>query len=90
MEAGQGIRQGTHRGNVIYLHVLAWDGNSVKLPPLPGRIVKAEVLTGGTVGWSQDAGGLVLLVPVADHREIDTIVQMTTFFPSSITNNRSL
>ena len=62
--------------NVIYLHVLAWDGDSVKLPPLPGRIVKAEVLSGGTVEMKQDTGGLVLSVPTADRQEIDTIVQL--------------
>ena len=67
----------TQRNDAIYLHVLAWDGESVKLPPLAGRIVKAEVLTGGTVEMKQDAGGLVLSVPAADRREIDTIVQLT-------------
>ena len=66
----------THRGDVIYLHVLAWDGDSLKLPPLFGRIVKAEVLTGGAVEMKQDAGGLVLSVPAADRREIDTIVEL--------------
>ena len=66
----------THRGDAIYLHVLAWDGDSLKLPPLAGRIVKAEVLTGGTVDVKQDAGGLVLSVPAADRKDIDTIVQL--------------
>ena len=74
-EPGKGYVS-TQRNDAIYLHVLAWEGDSVKLPPLAGRIAKAEVLTGGAVEMKQDAAGIVLSVPAADRREIDTIVRL--------------
>ncbi len=64
----------THRGNVIYVHVLNWGKDRLVLPAIPKKIVKATLLTGGIVTASQDARGITVSVPAADRREIDTIV----------------
>ena len=67
----------TRKGNAIYLHIFDWSGNEVVLPPLPRKqISKAEVLTGGTIGWKTDDSGLVLTVPEKSHQNIDTIVKL--------------
>ena len=37
----------TRKGNSIYVHVFAWNGDRVMLPPLDARIVATNVLGGG-------------------------------------------
>ena len=66
----------TQRGATIYLHVLAWDGDAVKLPPLPDKVAKADLLTGGKVHLRQGGEGIVVAVSAADQKEIDTIVRL--------------
>ena len=38
----------TRKGNTVYLHVFAWDGETVKLPPVEAKIVATRVLSGGS------------------------------------------
>ncbi len=58
----------------IYLHVLAWPDNVLKLPAIPNKVVASSVLTGGTVQVSQTGEGLSVSVPKEHRRELDTIV----------------
>jgi alpha-L-fucosidase len=44
------------------------------LPPLPAKIVKSRVLTGGTASVKQSDSGIEIAVPKSDRQEIDTIV----------------
>ena len=37
----------TRKGHTVYLHVLAWPEEVLKLPALPAKIVKSSLLTGG-------------------------------------------
>ena len=37
----------TRKGRTVYLHVLAWPEEVLKLPALPAKIVKSSLLTGG-------------------------------------------
>jgi alpha-L-fucosidase len=66
----------TRQGNTIYVHVLAWRGEVVTLPPMAGKIVKSELLTGGRVEVKQTEQGITILVPPQDRQEIDTIVKL--------------
>jgi len=66
----------TRRGNSIFLHIFKWDGNSVTLPGIPARIQRAKVLTGGEAEVQPQGDKLVVHVPPAKQREIDTIIQL--------------
>ncbi len=66
----------TCKDNIIYLHVFTWSGDSLVLPPISKKILKAELLGGGTVNYHQDDAGLTISVPPSDRQEIDTVVKL--------------
>ncbi len=66
----------TRRDNVIYLHVLRWADETVRLPAFPQRIVGSSVLTGGSAKVSRDGDDWVVTVPIADRKSIDTVVKL--------------
>lgn len=67
----------TRKGNSVYVHVLGWDGPSLRLPALEQQVLAATCLTGGAVSWSQDAEGITLAV-APEHRDtFDTIIKLT-------------
>lgn len=66
----------TRKGNSVYIHVFRWDGDSVTLPALPGKIVSSTLLGGGTVRLTQTATDMTLGVDKKDRREIDTIIKL--------------
>lgn len=64
----------THRDRTIYLHLLQWDGDAVRLPPIGRRVVRSTVPTGGTADVRQDAEGLTVEMPEPARHAQDTIV----------------
>ena len=64
----------TRKGDTVYLHVLAWPKEALRLPPLPAKIVESSLLTGGDVKVDQTADGIEISVPKAGRQPIDTIV----------------
>ena len=67
----------TCKGNTVYLHIVKFpEDGKVTLPALGKKIVKSEVLTGGTAEVDQDAKNLHVCVPAKDRQEIDTIVKL--------------
>jgi len=66
----------TRKGNTIFLHVLAWPEEVLKLAPLPARIVGSRAITGGAVKVHQTGEGVEIAVPASDRQEIDTIVAL--------------
>jgi len=64
----------TYRDRTIYLHLLDRAMQNVVLPPIEKKIVASRVLTGGTVSVEQTGESIVVSVPEADRRPIDTIV----------------
>lgn len=89
----------THKGNVIYLHILRWPALSkvegpalshvegpeeaLKLPAIGPRIVKSSVLTGGQVEVKQTASGITVVVPAAHRAAIDTIIKLELDQPAA-------
>ena len=63
----------TCKGNTIYVHLLDGEAKDLTLPPLPRKIRKVRVLTGGRATWSQDEKGIILSVAPEDRREMDTL-----------------
>jgi alpha-L-fucosidase len=66
----------THRDNVVYVHVLKWNGDSVRLPPVDAKVVRSELLTGGRADVTRDQAGITIRVPAADRQGLDTIVKL--------------
>lgn len=64
----------THKDDTVYLHVLKWDDDLLKLPPIQNKIVGSSVLTGGNVTVRQTAASVEVSVPQSDRQEIDTVV----------------
>ncbi len=66
----------TRKGNVVYIHVLEWLEDTLKLPPLPGRVLRGRVLNGGDAGVRQTRQGLEISVPPDARHPVDTVVTL--------------
>ena len=66
----------TRKGNIIYLHILKWDGESAKLPPLTAEIAESSLLGGGKVEIANKPDGLTIPVPLSDQKDADTVVKL--------------
>ena len=64
----------TRKDDRIYLHVLKWKGDGVKLPPLPAKILANSVLTGGTAEVKQTQEKIEISVPREYQQDMDTII----------------
>jgi alpha-L-fucosidase len=64
----------TRRGSRIYLHVIAWPGPALRLPPLPAKVVASRVLGGGAAEVTQTEAGLEVAVKPGDRHPADTVV----------------
>ena len=64
----------TRRDNTVYLHVLTWPEEALRLPPPPEKILANSVLTGGTVTVKQTDTDIEVDVPPAHRQQLDTIV----------------
>jgi alpha-L-fucosidase len=62
----------TRKGKTVYLHILKWDGNSCKLPPMGAEIVASSLLTGGKVDVSNRPDGLTVTLPAASPADLVT------------------
>jgi alpha-L-fucosidase len=73
-----------HKGKLIYLHVLNWgSGETIRLPWIETRIVKASFLHGGKVALRQSPAGIEIQVPRAQHTAPDTIVVLRLASPAA-------
>ena len=72
----------TRKDKRIYVHVYQFDGDALKLPPIPAKITAASVLSGGTVEFQQNATGITLSVPAASHAAIDTLIALDLDTPA--------
>ena len=66
----------TRSGRTVYLHIIGWPEDLLRLPALPAKIVSSSLLTGGKASVEQTAAGLEIRVPTGDRQEIDTIVAL--------------
>ncbi len=64
------------RGKIVYLHVLDWPGEQLKLPAPSKKIVASSVLTGGQVSVKEDGRDLLISLPAAQRDKVDTIIRL--------------
>jgi alpha-L-fucosidase len=67
----------TRKGKTIYVHIRKWLDDSVKLPPIPAKVLDSRVLTGGSADVRQTESGIEISVPESARQPIDTIVALT-------------
>jgi alpha-L-fucosidase len=67
----------TRRGNNVYVHILSWPGETLRLPPLDHPVKSARRLNGGEVRWRQGTNGLEISVPDSQRDPLDTIIELT-------------
>ena len=65
-----------YKGKTIYLHILDWPGDTLKLPAIGPKIKSAKVLTGGKATWNQTAAGIEISVSKENRDEIDTVIAL--------------
>lgn len=75
----------TYRGSDIYVHVLDWKaiGDQLVLPPIPAKIVKSELLTGGTPKVKQRKKGIKIIIPETARQAPDTLLVLRLDRPAS-------
>ena len=73
----------THWCNIIYVHILNWPGDTLRLPPIPKEITESSILTGGTVKVKQTDEAIEISVPTEHRHEIDTIIKLRVQGPAS-------
>ena len=66
----------THKGTVVYLHILRWPAETIALPDIGREIVAHSVLTGGKATITQTDDGIEVTVPKARRDPLDTIVRL--------------
>jgi alpha-L-fucosidase len=67
----------TQKVDKIWLHVLEWSGDSLKLPALEAKIVSAKTLNGAKPAVVQSDTGIIITLPKAQHDKINTIIELT-------------
>ena len=66
----------TRKGNTIYLHVLEWPDDMLKLPVISARVLRSRVLSGGKAEVREGASGLEVSVAGGDRQPMDTVVAL--------------
>lgn len=77
-----GVYGSTVRGRDLYVHVLSWPSEVLRLPPLAQKVRSASVLGGGAVWFRQTSRSLTVRVPRGERRAIDTILLIKTARPA--------
>ena len=73
----------TRRGNRIYLHVFAWTGPSLRLPPIPAKVVGSRILGGGAATVRQTEAGFEVFAPEEGRHSADTVIVLELDRPAS-------
>ena len=67
----------TCKGNTVYLFVMQWSpDNTLLLPAMEHRIMKAKSLSGGEVAFEQTDTDTTVSMPKSDHAPIATVIEL--------------
>lgn len=66
----------TRKGNIVYLHVLRWDGDSIELPGLAQTVRSASLLDGSPVQIAERGGTWTFSTAIGERDARDTVVKL--------------
>jgi alpha-L-fucosidase len=66
----------THKDNAIYLHLLDNGGAKLTLPAIGPRILKASLLGGAPLGFTQTHQAIEILLPPGARSDVDAIIKL--------------
>jgi len=66
----------TNKGNTIYVHVLDWTDEKLRLPGIPKKIIASKILTSGNITVTQTGDFIEIFVPKSYQQELDTIIEL--------------
>jgi alpha-L-fucosidase len=72
----------TCKGNVVYLHMVKWLGDTLVLAALPKTIRSASLLGGGKVKMTQKGDQLTFTVAKKDKQSFDTVIRLELDAPA--------
>jgi alpha-L-fucosidase len=73
----------TYKDKTIYLHVFRWKDDTLELPPLKAKILKATALTGGDVTANQTSDALRILLAPTQQDKTDTVIKLELDAPAA-------
>jgi len=66
----------TRKSRTLYLHIRQWDEDTLRLPPIPARVLRGRILGGGRPRVRQTPAGLEIQVPPEHRKPLDTVVAL--------------
>ncbi len=66
----------TRKGTTVYLHILDWTEEPLKLPPIPAQVLRGRLLGGKNVDVRGTAASIEVSVPASDREALDTVVAL--------------
>jgi alpha-L-fucosidase len=66
----------TRKANTVYLHISDWNDETLQLPPIPARVLRSRILTGGDAQIHQAPNKLAVSVPKHDRNALDTVIAL--------------
>lgn len=68
----------TRKGNKVYVHILDWEDETIRLGAIPRKVKSAKILGGGQkVTFKQGKDGITLSVPKEQRQPMNTVVVLT-------------
>lgn len=64
----------TRKENKVFVHILRFEAQQVRLPGLPHKVVRASLISGGQVDVREEAEQIVISVPQKARPAFDTVV----------------
>jgi len=78
LEPVDGLYGTTQSGRSIFLHILSWPSEELRIPRLPAQVVSARSLSGGPVAWKAIDSGYAISVPETARGRPITIIELRT------------
>jgi alpha-L-fucosidase len=71
----------SYHDNTFYLHIFSFKGDTLTIPAMPSKIIKATLVNGKAVNFIQSKNSLKIVVPQADREKIVTTIAFETNKP---------
>ncbi|MFA6242189.1 MAG: alpha-L-fucosidase [Candidatus Hydrogenedentales bacterium] len=73
----------TYKDKTIYLHVFQWKDDTLELPRLEAKVLKAAAITGGDVTVNQTADALKVILAPSQQDKTDTVIKIELDAPAA-------